>query len=208
MRASLLGRHLAQRAIERFRPEEERAVQRHAVDLALENAGVDQAEKRLDQHFADAIKPLRRTARLSAGAAPGASRFMMAWNCALSRWRTISPCASASPTCPMPICKRAAVGHEARGMKPDRVFGVADRLGRRREQRKIRRGAVEHRGKFIRRQIAGARHERQFGIDLADQLERRAAFARGRAGCRAWCRCCSSGCSASRHRPHVSRPVG
>ena len=62
-------------------------------------------------------------------------------------------------------------------MKPDRVFGVADRLGRRREQRKIRRGAVENRGKFIRRQIAGARHERQFGIDLADQLERRAALA-------------------------------
>jgi hypothetical protein len=65
-------------------------------------------------------------------------------------------------------------------MKPDRVFGVADRLGRRREQREIGRGAVENRGKFIRRQIAGARHERQLGIDLADQLERRAALARAR----------------------------
>ena len=43
----------------------------------------------------------------------------------------------------------AAVGHEAGGMKPDRVFGVADRLRRRREQRKLGRGAVENRGKFI-----------------------------------------------------------
>ena len=64
-------------------------------------------------------------------------------------------------------------------MKPDRVFGVADRLGRRREQRKIRRRAVENGGKFIRRQIAGARHERQLGIDLADQLERRPALPAG-----------------------------
>ena len=62
-------------------------------------------------------------------------------------------------------------------MKPDRVFGVADRLGRRREQREVGRGAVEHGGKFIRRQIAGARHERQLGIDLADQLERCPALA-------------------------------
>jgi hypothetical protein len=113
----LLRRHLAHRAIERFRPDEERAVQRHAIDLALENTGVDQAEKRLDQHFADPIKPLRERRALR-GAAPGASRFMMAWNCALSRWRTISPCASASPTWPMPICKVPPSGtrplHEAR----------------------------------------------------------------------------------------------
>ena len=73
----------------------------------------------------------------------------------------------------------AAVGHEAGCMKPDRVFGVADRLGRRGEQRKIRRGAFEKGGKFIRRQIAGARHEWQPGIDLADQLERRAALPAG-----------------------------
>ena len=45
--------------------------------------------------------------------------------------------------------QRAAVGHQTRRMQPDRVFGVADRLGGRREQRKIGRGTVEHRGKFI-----------------------------------------------------------
>src|SRR5258708_19373775 len=33
-------------------------MQHHAIDLALENAGVDQAEKRLEQHFADAVKTL------------------------------------------------------------------------------------------------------------------------------------------------------
>jgi hypothetical protein len=64
-------------------------------------------------------------------------------------------------------------------MKPDRVFGVADRLGRWRKQREIRRGAVENRGKFIHRQIARTWHERQLGIDLADQLERRPALPAG-----------------------------
>ena len=36
----------------------------------------------------------------------------------------------------------AAIGHEARRMKPDRIFGIAVRLGRRRKQRKIRRGTA------------------------------------------------------------------
>ena len=54
----LLGRHLAQRAIERFRPEKERPMQHGAVDLALENAGVDQAEKGRKQHLADAVEAL------------------------------------------------------------------------------------------------------------------------------------------------------
>jgi len=35
IRAELAFRHLAQRAVERFRPEEERAVQHDAVDIAL-----------------------------------------------------------------------------------------------------------------------------------------------------------------------------
>jgi len=35
---------------------------------------------------------------------------------------------------------------------------------------KISVGTIQHRAEFLRRQIAGAGHERQFGIDLADQL--------------------------------------
>jgi len=37
-------------------------------------------------------------------------------------------------------------------------------------------GTIEHRAEFVCRKIAGARHERQFGIDLADQFERRGAL--------------------------------
>ena len=75
--------------------------------------------------------------------------------------------------------QRAAVTHEACGMKTDGIFGIGDRLRRRREQRKLGRGTVEHRAEFLRRQVARARHERQFGIDLADQLERRGALCAG-----------------------------
>ena len=39
----LRGRHLAQRAVKRLWPKEECAVQDHAIDLALQDAGVDQA---------------------------------------------------------------------------------------------------------------------------------------------------------------------
>ena len=49
--------------------------------------------------------------------------------------------------------QRAAVAHEARGMQPDGVFGVGDRLRGRREQRKVGLGTVEHRGEFVGRQI-------------------------------------------------------
>ena len=62
-------------------------MQHHAVDFALENAGLDQAEKRLEQHFADAVEALleRPGLQLRELFGPGASRFMMAWNWALSR---------------------------------------------------------------------------------------------------------------------------
>ena len=73
----------------------------------------------------------------------------------------------------------AAVAHQARRMKPDGVFGIADRLGRRREQRKVGFRAVEDGAEFVRREIALPRHERQFGIDLSDQFERRAALGAG-----------------------------
>ena len=64
-----------------------------------------------------------------------------------------------------------AVAHETSGMQADGVFGVGDRLGRRRKQREIGLGTVEHRAELLRRQVARARHERQFGIDLPDQFE-------------------------------------
>ena len=38
---------------------------------------------------------------------------------------------------PDPDLQRAAVADQARGMKPDGIFGVADRFRRRREQRKV-----------------------------------------------------------------------
>jgi len=64
--------------------------------------------------------------------------------------------------------QRAIVANEARGVKTDGVFGVRDRLGRRRKQRKIGRRTAEYRAELLVRQIARARHERQLGIDLND----------------------------------------
>jgi len=40
--------------------------------------------------------------------------------------------------------QRAAVAHQAGGMKSDGVFGIADRLGRRREQRKVGLRTIQH----------------------------------------------------------------
>src|SRR5205807_10298872 len=52
----LIQRHHEQRVIERFGSNKERALQHGAVDLALEDACLDQAKKRLEQHFADAVE--------------------------------------------------------------------------------------------------------------------------------------------------------
>src|SRR6185369_15123305 len=54
----LIRRHVAQRPIKRFRPEKKRSVQHDAVDFALEDAGLDQAEEGLEDHLADAVKSL------------------------------------------------------------------------------------------------------------------------------------------------------
>ena len=80
MRAICSGVISRKRAIERLRPEKKRAVQHHAVDLALENAGIDQAEKRLEQHFADAVEALFERSGLQrrSCSVAGASRFMIA----------------------------------------------------------------------------------------------------------------------------------
>ncbi len=96
-----------------------------------------------------------------------------------------------------PDLQRAAVADQTGGVQPDRIFGVADRLGRRREQREIGVGTVEHRGEFIRR--ADRRRPGMNGsseLTCAEQLERRACPARGAQARRASYRCCSSGCSA------------
>ena len=61
-------------------------------------------------------------------------------------------------------------------MKADRVFGVGDRLGWRREQRKLGFRTFQHRAEFLAREIARTGHERQFGIDLGDEFEGRAAL--------------------------------
>jgi len=54
-------------------------VQQNAVNLALDDPGVDQADERLEQHFADAVEAFFRTARFRNGAAAGASRFTVAF---------------------------------------------------------------------------------------------------------------------------------
>ena len=144
------------RAIERFRPQEKRAMQQHAIDLALENAGVDQAEKRLEQHFADAVEALFERSGFAAPRAlvAGASRFMIAAKLRVVAMADDQALRQRVADLADADLQRAAVAHEARGMKADGVFGVGDRLGRRREQRKIGRGTVEHRAEFVGRQIA------------------------------------------------------
>ena len=114
-------------------------MQQHAVDLALEDAGVDQAEKRLEQHFADAVEALferpgfqRRELRR-----PGASRFMMRVELRVVAVAHDQPLRQRVADLADADLQRAAVAHQARGMKADGVFGVGDRLGRRREQRKV-----------------------------------------------------------------------
>ena len=62
-----IRRHLPQRATKRFRPEKERDMQRHAIDLAVENVGLHQADKRLGQHLADAVKAFFESPGLQRG---------------------------------------------------------------------------------------------------------------------------------------------
>src|SRR5207248_9389280 len=53
---ALLARELAQSPIERARADKERRFQQHAVYLALENSGLAQRQKTLDQHLARAVQ--------------------------------------------------------------------------------------------------------------------------------------------------------
>ena len=156
-------------------------MQHHAIDLALENAGVDQAQKRLEQHFADAVKTLLERSGFQRREWLGSVPEPLHDGVKLRIVAVANDQALRQSIADLPDAdlQRTTVTHEASGVKTDGIFGIGDRLRRRREQRKLGRGTVEHRAEFLRRQIAGARHERQFGIDLADQLERRGALRAG-----------------------------
>ncbi len=73
--------------------------------------------------------------------------------------------------------ERAAIADQRCRVQADGVFGVGDRLRRRRKQGEVRRRTLQHRAELVGRKIACARHERQLGIHLRDQLERRASGA-------------------------------
>ena len=126
IRAICSGVISRKRAIERFRPEEKRAVQHDAIDLALEDAGVDQAEKRLEQHFADAIETLfersglqrRRGSRRREPLHDRAKLRIVA----MAHDQALRQRVADLPDTDL---KRAAVAHQTRGMKTDGVFGVA-----------------------------------------------------------------------------------
>jgi len=72
---------------------------------------------------------------------------------------------------PDPELQGAAISHRARDVKADRMLAQIDRLARRREQGKIGLRTFEQKRELLRRQIGVSGHERQLGIDLADQYE-------------------------------------
>ena len=148
-------------------------MQDHTIDVALQDAGVDQSEERLEQHLADAIEALLEWPGLGSCELCGTGRKTLhdAVELNVVAVADHEPLRQRITDLPDPDLQRAAVADQTGGIQSDRIFGVADRLGRRREQREIGVGTVEHGGEFIRRQIAGSRHERQFRIDLAEQLE-------------------------------------
>src|SRR5207244_3353945 len=118
------------RAIERLRPQEKRAVQDDAIDGALEDAGIDQADEGLGHHLADAVEALVERAgfrRRSAGREPGHDlakpRIVPMADDEALRQR-VADLADAD-------LQRAAVAYEARGVQADRIFGIRERLRRR-----------------------------------------------------------------------------
>ncbi len=117
-------------------------MQHDAIDLALDDAGIDQAEKRLEQHFADAVEALFERSGLQrrVTAAAGASRFTIAAKLRVVAMAKDQPLRQRVADLADADLQRAAVAHQAGGVKPDGVFGVGDRLGRRREQRKFGAG--------------------------------------------------------------------
>ena len=171
----MFRRHFPQGAIKRFRPEKERCVQQRAIHLALQYARIDQRNKCLEEHFADAIKTLRERLgfprelcwckpqhHLAIG-----SIVAMTDNEALRQGIAHLPDAD---------LQGAAVAHQSGRVKPDGVFRIGDRLRWRSKQREVGFGAVEHRVKLIAGQITLPRHERKFGVHLRHDLEGDAAI--------------------------------
>ena len=165
--------HLAQGAIEGFRPEKKRSVQHDAIDFALEYAGLDQSQKCFGHHFAEAIEALlerpglQRRNPLRSGRQPfhdGLKLVVVAMAHDQSLRQRIADLTDAD-------LERAAVVHQCRCVETNGIFGIADRLRRRREQGKINRGTIENRAELFGPKVAIAGHERQFGVDLTHQFE-------------------------------------
>ena len=146
-------------------------MQQRAIDFALENARLDQSEKCLEEHFADAIKTFSKCATFNRFCCRRETRhdveigFAVVMTDDQALRERIANLADTD-------LKRAAIAHQSRRMKPDGVFRVADRLRRRCEQRKIGFRAIEYGVKFTRRKIALARHERHLRVHLRNKLER------------------------------------
>src|SRR6266850_6494675 len=108
-------------------------MQQYAIDLALENAGVDQTQKRLEQHFADAVETLfersgfQSRKRLGPVCQP-LHDGMKLRIVAVANDQALRQSIANLPDADL---QRAAVAHEARGMKTDGILGVGDRLRRR-----------------------------------------------------------------------------
>src|SRR6202034_1467530 len=98
-------------------------MEQNAVHLALDDAGIDQADERLEQHFADAVESFFERSgfeRRTRGRKPLHGRLelraiAMAKDQALRQ--RVAGLADADLQC-------AAVANETRRMKADRVFGV------------------------------------------------------------------------------------
>ncbi len=110
-------------------------MQHDAIDLALENAGIDQTQKRLEQHFADAVEALferpgvRFERRIRGGPQPLHDRVKLR----IVAMADDQPLRQRIADLSDADLKRPAIADQARGMQADRVFGVRDRLGRWRE---------------------------------------------------------------------------
>ena len=170
--ASSRLRHVAQRAVERARAQEERRLQQRAVDLALEDAGAHEIEEALDQHLAHAvqalieriafpqpgrravggIEPRRDGTEVGVGPMPQDQRMR----------HRVAERADAE-------LQGAAVGDGARDVDAHGVLGELDGFARRGEQRKVGRRPLQQKVEFALGQIAVAGHERQLGIDLPDE---------------------------------------
>ena len=136
----------------------------HAVDGALEDAGVDQFKEAFDQHLADAVEALRegrafldREGRRARGEAR--HRVVEARIALMAQDHGVDGGIAFLADADL---QRAAVRDQARDVDAAGVFRSRDRLLGRREERKVGRGAVQHVVEGRGRQIAVAGHEREF----------------------------------------------